>query len=138
HSGVQCTAGNARCGWTKNLEFGRLELAKDSEASVPKHWPHLTETCGVDQLRGGLRAGIEGAVHGIAKMFETNNDCEGALLMDAANAFNALSALALWNSRVIWLWGFFSIFYEKSQINTWTTGQKPIVRLFKTRSAKNQ
>lgn len=62
----------------------------------------LQEECGADQLGAGIKAGVEGAVHAVKKMFEESDDV-ALLLVDAANAFNALSRpLALWNSRILW------------------------------------
>uniref|UniRef100_A0A0A9WIR6 Reverse transcriptase domain-containing protein n=1 Tax=Lygus hesperus TaxID=30085 RepID=A0A0A9WIR6_LYGHE len=62
----------------------------------------LNDECSANQLCAGTKAGVEGAVHGISQLFE-NNNCEGVLLMDASNAFNALSRpLALWNARIHW------------------------------------
>ena len=46
--------------------------------------------CGIDQLCGGLRAGIEGGVHAMRTIWESMKEEEeiGFLLIDARNAFN--------------------------------------------------
>ena len=45
------------------------------------------EACGIDQLRGGLQAGIEGDVHAMHSLWETHKMEEewGILLIDANN-----------------------------------------------------
>ncbi len=62
----------------------------------------LESTCGTDQLCIGVKAGIEGAVHGMGDLF-SEDGTEGLLLVDAANAFNSISRpAAIWNTRVLW------------------------------------
>uniref|UniRef100_A0A0K8TJ54 Reverse transcriptase domain-containing protein n=2 Tax=Lygus hesperus TaxID=30085 RepID=A0A0K8TJ54_LYGHE len=62
----------------------------------------LKEACGAEQLCAGQKAGIEGAIHAVTSMFN-DEETEGLLLVDASNAFNAMSRpLALWNARLYW------------------------------------
>ena len=50
------------------------------------------EACGSDQLCSGLKAGIEGVIHGISECFEEHcHDGWGLLLTAAENAFNSIS-----------------------------------------------
>ena len=63
----------------------------------------VQEVCGADQLCAGTKAGIEAAMHATKELFEADKT-EGLLLVDAANAFNALNRpAALWNCCVLWL-----------------------------------
>ena len=60
--------------------------------------------CNNDQLCSGIKGGIEGAIHGISQLFESQcEDGGGLLLVDADNAFNSMKRSAgLWNARVLW------------------------------------
>ena len=63
------------------------------------------EACGIDQLCGGLQAGIEGGVHAMHSMWETHKMEEewGFLLIDARNAFNEVNrTVMLWVIRHEW------------------------------------
>ena len=66
----------------------------------------VKDLCGTDQLCGGKRSGIEGAVHATNDLFAQHHDSVpgwGVLLVDASNAFNSLNRSALlWNARVLW------------------------------------
>ena len=62
----------------------------------------VIDLCGVRQVCSGLKAGIEGSVHAMRKLYEEHcgNGWE-LLLVDAKNAFNSLNRVAaLWNVRV--------------------------------------
>ena len=64
----------------------------------------LEELCGVDQLCTGLKAGVEGAIHAMRELYNEKSGLGyGLLLVDARNAFNSFSRVAvLWNTRVQW------------------------------------
>ena len=63
----------------------------------------LSEYFGIDQLAGGLEAGIEGAIHSLSDLFNSQENGVGLLLMDAKNAFNSLNrSTALLNIRRTW------------------------------------
>ena len=56
----------------------------------------VEEVCGTDQLCSGIKAGIEGAVHAMRKLFEDNAGTGwGLLLVDAKNACKDLVAKVL-------------------------------------------
>lgn len=62
--------------------------------------------CGSDQLCAGLQAGIEGAIHAMTSLYDTNHAQPsgwGVLMVDASNAFNCLNRAAmLLHARVLW------------------------------------
>ena len=59
--------------------------------------------CGTDQLCAKLEAGIEGAVHTMSAEFDAAESGWGVLMVDAANAFNALNRkAALRHTRHLW------------------------------------
>jgi hypothetical protein len=63
------------------------------------------EACGVDQLCGGLEAGIEGGIHAMRSLWKAHAEEEkwGFLLVDAGNAFNEGNRMAmLWTVRHQW------------------------------------
>ena len=66
----------------------------------------LTVLCGSDQLCGGVKCEIEGAVHAMVDLLGENCASPsgwGVLLVDASNAFNCLNQSALlWNARILW------------------------------------
>ena len=58
----------------------------------------IEDLCGIDQLCGGIRSGIEGAIHAINDLFAQLHDSFpgwGVLLVDAFNPFNSLNYSAL-------------------------------------------
>jgi hypothetical protein len=67
-----------------------------------------TDEAKAEQLCMGLAGGIEGAIHGMSELFQQLSEDEdeggyGMLLVDAANAFNAVNRVAaLWNARILW------------------------------------
>jgi hypothetical protein len=67
-----------------------------------------TLEAGADQLCMGLAGGIEGAIHGMNELFQQFSEDDdtggyGMLLVDAANAFNAVNRItALWHARILW------------------------------------
>ena len=61
--------------------------------------------CGAKQVGAGLEAGIEGAIHHIAELWDElgHEDEWGVLLVDARNAFNEADRWAmLWTARHRW------------------------------------
>ena len=61
--------------------------------------------CGMDQLVGGVEAGIEGAIHAMRVLWEEHalEEDWGFLLIDARNAFNEENRTAmLWAFRHKW------------------------------------
>ena len=54
--------------------------------------------CGSDQLSAGLQCGIEGAIHAMNELFDTNKPNSsgwGVLIIDASNAFNSLNHISM-------------------------------------------
>ena len=61
----------------------------------------VESVCEVSQLCGGLKCGIESAIHTANDLFQDND--VGMLVIDASNAFNSINRLSLlWNVRVLW------------------------------------
>ena len=78
--------------------MGRIEAKIIAKVTADE----VQQACGVDNLCGGIKAGIEGGVHTVREMF-LEEDVQGALLVDASNAFNSLAREAtLWNCRIMW------------------------------------
>ena len=48
-----------------------FRIVSKSVASVTKE--ELSEQCGIEQLCGGLSAGVETAIHGMSKVFEQDS-----------------------------------------------------------------
>jgi hypothetical protein len=66
---------------------------------------YATDSCGCDQLCVGLRAGVDGAIHGMSALWREleADDNTGFLLIDASNAFNEVSRVnMLWVIRHEW------------------------------------
>jgi hypothetical protein len=61
---------------------------------------------GSDQLCAGLRAGTDGAIHGVSTLYNELEDSDsdsGFLLIDANNAFNEINRInMLWTIRHEW------------------------------------
>ena len=55
--------------------------------------PESTMACQYDQLCAGLKAGIDGATHGVQALWDKKSTMEewGVLLVDANNAFNEIN-----------------------------------------------
>ena len=67
---------------------------------------YLESLCGADQLCGGIKSGIKGAIHAMNYLYSQNCTSAdwGMLLVDASDAFNSLYCAALlWNACVLWL-----------------------------------
>ena len=65
----------------------------------------VKDTCGVDQLCAGLKAGVDGGIHCMEQTWKQHQQKEewGFLLIDARNAFNEGNRmLMLWNVRHEW------------------------------------
>ena len=65
----------------------------------------IESLCGIDQLCGGVKCGIEGAIHALNDLYSQNSTSPdwGVLLVDALNAFNSLNhATLLWNVHILW------------------------------------
>ena len=64
----------------------------------------LSDSCNISQLCGGVRCGIEAAIHTISDLFkEHEGEGWGVLMIDATNAFNCINRqAALWNTRILW------------------------------------
>ena len=67
--------------------------------------PEATMSCQYDQMCAGLKAGIDGAVHGVQDIWDENSTTEywGLLIVDAKNAFNDINQVGmLWTVRKLW------------------------------------
>ena len=61
--------------------------------------PEATIACRYDQLCAGLKAGIDGAVHGVQAIWDENSTTEdwGFLLVDKKNSFNEINRV-----KILW------------------------------------
>ena len=67
--------------------------------------PESTMACQDDQLCDGIKAGIDGAIHGFQALWDKNLSTEEwrFLLVDAKNAFNDINRVRmLWTVRHLW------------------------------------
>ena len=67
--------------------------------------PEATMACQDDQLHAGLKAGIDGVIHGVQALWDKKSTMEdwGFLLVDAKNAFNEINRVGLlWTVRHLW------------------------------------
>ena len=67
--------------------------------------PESTMLCQDDQLCAGLKAGIDGAIHGVQALWDKNLSTEewDFLFVDANNAFNKINRVGmLWTVRYLW------------------------------------
>ena len=64
----------------------------------------LNDACGISQLCGGDRWGIEATIHTMYDLFnEHEGDGWDILMIDASNALNSSNRqAALWNVRILW------------------------------------
>ena len=61
--------------------------------------------CQDDQLSAGIKAGIDGAIHGVQDLWDEKSTTEewGFLIVDANNAFNKINRVGmLWTVRHLW------------------------------------
>ena len=64
----------------------------------------IESLCGADQFCGGIKTGIEGAIHTMNDLYSQHSTSSdwGVLLVDASNAFNSLNHGALlWNVHIL-------------------------------------
>ena len=67
-----------------------------------------TMACQDDHMRAGLKAGINGAIHGVQALWDENSTTEnwGSLLVDANNVFDEIHRVGmLWTVRHLWMYG---------------------------------
>ena len=76
-------------------EVARRIVTKASTLYILKD--DIQAVAGSCQWCAGQIAGVEAAVHAVRSSFDLD-DIEGVLLVDVSNAFNALSAAALYTS----------------------------------------
>ena len=63
--------------------------------------------CQDDKICAGLKAGVDGAVHGVQAIWDENLTMEDLifLLVDAKNAFNEINRIGmLWTVHHLWLY----------------------------------
>ena len=91
-----------KCPGVRPIGIGEMEQRIEAKVMADVTGFEAQEASGVDNLCAGLKAGIEGGIHSMHQIFEDDNS-EACLLVDASNAFNAMSReAALWNCRVLW------------------------------------
>ena len=77
-------------GGTRPIGIGECLRRVITKAIVKTIKSEIKSAAGKVQLAAGQLGGVEAAVHALRDKFETD-DCEGVLLLDAANAFNNLN-----------------------------------------------
>ena len=84
------------------IGIGECRQRMDAKAMALAVGIDFQELRGADQLCSGAKVGIEAAIYA-TKEIVAEEETEGLLLVDASNAFNAISRPAtLWNCRVLW------------------------------------
>ena len=77
-------------GGTRPIGIGEVFRRVITKAIIFSQRGAVKEAAGSVQLAAGQAGGCEAAIHALFDRFE-EDDCEGALLLDASNAFNSLN-----------------------------------------------
>uniref|UniRef100_A0A0K8T4G0 Uncharacterized protein n=1 Tax=Lygus hesperus TaxID=30085 RepID=A0A0K8T4G0_LYGHE len=94
-----------KCPGVRPIGIGECLRRIPGKCIVEATVDEVTESCGEKQLRGGISAGIEGAIHSMNSLFEgraTPNFRWGLLLVNAKNDFNSVNRImALWHATFL-------------------------------------